>query len=272
MRSGNKLTVYRDRIKEARDNYFVEYLPADICIPLATLHLTFLNDSLDKREVAKLMEDEWAIWIKRYPVPLMVFAFAKTGSMIHLEELNGGSSFMGFLDPKTQKPVCRWGIVNDEELPETQLSEAYLDKVYYGIPFRTQAEVDENVSRRYRHQRLGIQIFKWVFLLIVVVPVLVEILSLGVPVLGYVISGVSILGGVYKVAKLAGWVKPTQSERIRAEKRRKMDHYYWHCERNPEGFARLRRENFNREASEETRKEFEALKDIGRSGQALDRR
>ncbi|MFA5910641.1 MAG: hypothetical protein WC815_17820, partial [Vicinamibacterales bacterium] len=25
------------------------------------------------------------------------------------------------------------------------------------------------------------------------------------------------------------------------------DHYYYHCERNPEGFARLRAENFDRD-------------------------
>jgi hypothetical protein len=28
------------------------------------------------------------------------------------------------------------------------------------------------------------------------------------------------------------------------EKERKMAHYFYHCERNPDGFARLRNENF----------------------------
>ncbi len=39
-----------------------------------------------------------------------------------------------------------------------------------------------------------------------------------------------------------------------------MRHYFYHCERNPEGFARLKVENFEREAKEQTLKEAEALR------------
>ena len=39
-----------------------------------------------------------------------------------------------------------------------------------------------------------------------------------------------------------------------------MNHYFYHCERNPEGFMRLKVENFEREAKERTLKEVEALR------------
>jgi hypothetical protein len=39
-----------------------------------------------------------------------------------------------------------------------------------------------------------------------------------------------------------------------------MKHYFYHCERNPEGFARLKAENFEREAKERIIKEAELLR------------
>jgi hypothetical protein len=39
-----------------------------------------------------------------------------------------------------------------------------------------------------------------------------------------------------------------------------MSHYFYHCERNPDGFARLKVENFEREAKERILKEVEALR------------
>jgi hypothetical protein len=42
-----------------------------------------------------------------------------------------------------------------------------------------------------------------------------------------------------------------------------MEHYYEHCERNPEGFERLRLENLDSEARERTRLEVNELRDSG---------
>ena len=46
-----------------------------------------------------------------------------------------------------------------------------------------------------------------------------------------------------------------------AEKRQKMEHYFYHCERNPEGFMRLKVENFERETMEENIAESHAIQD-----------
>ncbi|MCC5960053.1 MAG: hypothetical protein JJU08_12015 [Rhodobacteraceae bacterium] len=44
-----------------------------------------------------------------------------------------------------------------------------------------------------------------------------------------------------------------------AEKKRKMEHYFYHCERNPAGFWRLKSENFESDKRERVRKEADEL-------------
>ena len=98
-----------------------------------------------------------------------------------------------------------------------------------------------------------------VVVLIVVVPLVIEIVSLGVNWVGWIVSGVSICTGLYKAAKVFGLRKPTRRERAEAEKERKMQHYFYHCERNPKGFAQLKVENFGQDAIHRTAKEVELL-------------
>ncbi len=49
--------------------------------------------------------------------------------------------------------------------------------------------------------------------------------------------------------------EPTDSEKTRLK-----DHYYYHCQMNPEGFDRLKSENFEREQKQKTQKEYEQLR------------
>ena len=39
-----------------------------------------------------------------------------------------------------------------------------------------------------------------------------------------------------------------------------MEHYFYHCERNPDGFMRLKSENFRDDARERVRQEAEELR------------
>ena len=100
----------------------------------------------------------------------------------------------------------------------------------------------------------------WVIVFfIAVVPLAIEIISLGVSWLGYILSAISILKGIYEAGNRFGWIKPSRQEKSEEEEKTKMNHYYYHCERNPEGFNRLKFENFDREAIERTHKEAEKL-------------
>ena len=249
--------VFRDEIKEDRGEYYVVYYPADVRKSFASIQVVFPQDDLDTHGVVRAMEQELEEWLKRYPVPVMVSAFNAKGDVISLSDDFDKSYLMGYIDPVTGGIVRKWGLFKDNELPSEHMDSSYLGRVYDGIPFRLQEEVRQKAQREARTTGTVIRLFLF---FVVVVPVLIEIISLGLDWLGYVLSGISIFIGIYKAAKALGWLKPSQREKQRAEKDLKMQHYFYHCELNPDGFNRLKIENFEREAIEKTRKEAEALR------------
>ena len=62
-----------------------------------------------------------------------------------------------------------------------------------------------------------------------------------------------------QLMKLLGKWPESASEKLEADKKQRMEHYFWHCERNPEGFQRLKTENFAREERERTSREAAEL-------------
>ncbi|MFP4004391.1 MAG: hypothetical protein ACLFV8_11495, partial [Alphaproteobacteria bacterium] len=71
--------------------------------------------------------------------------------------------------------------------------------------------------------------------------------------------------------KIWGYTKPSAQEEKEAEKRRKMRHYFYHCERNPDGFRRLMIENLENEAREQIRKKAQELSRDGNNGDGSSR-
>ena len=250
------LKVYRDEIKEGRDGYFVTYQPADARFPFASLDLVFAEGNVEGARVARAMEEELQSWLKRYAVPVMVSAFDTKENLIRIRPESGECHLMGYCDLKDGRLVHRWGLFKNEELPPEQADGEYLQKVYQEVAFRSQATVHESVEREFRNRANAVRV---IIVLIVGVPVLIEVVSLGVAWVGYVVQGICIMVGIYKAAKAFGWLKPSEHAKAKAEKELKMGHYYWHCERNPEAFNRLKIENFERETIERTRNESEAL-------------
>lgn len=252
--------VFRDRIKEDRGEYYVIYYPADARSSFANIQVVIPYDGFDPPAVARAMEKELEEWLKRYPVPVMVSAFDAKESLISLSDEFGKSHLMGYIDPLKGGIIRKWGLFQNNELPSEQMNSEYLGRVYEGVPFRLQEEVRQKAQSE---ARITGRVLRLIVLFVVVVPVLIEIISLGVNWLGYVLSAISISIGVYKTAKALGWLKASQREKQEAEKNLKMSHYFYHCERNPEGFNRLKIENFEREAIERTQKEAGAIR-IGR--------
>lgn len=95
---------------------------------------------------------------------------------------------------------------------------------------------------RVRTAKIIILIF-WILL-----PLSILILEFTNPIVGAVAFGISLIKLGIEVVKFFGnpdkWIP---GHKAKAEKQRRTDHYYYHCERNPEGFARLRAENFDRD-------------------------
>lgn len=249
--------VFRDTIKEHRGRYYVTYKPADVGLPFASLQLVFPELGIGSAEVRHLMEHELKNWLHRYPVPLKVTAFDAKDSVIQVGADSMESHLMGYAEPQTGRITAIWGVLKDDELPVDQMSAAYLEGVYKDVPYRFQ----EDVRRKARHEaRLRGRLLRTFVLLTVAVPVLIEIVALGVAWLGHLLAAVSIAAGFYKLGRAMGWFKPTKRDEEKAEKERKKEHYFYHCERNPDAFNRLKCENFEREAVEQTYKESEDIR------------
>lgn len=250
--------VFRERIKVHRGNYYVSYQPADARFPSASVHLTFLGNGHDVADVKKAMERELQSWLSRFRVPVGVSSYDAKDDFIHVAPEFAQSHLAGYVDLQTGQIIQWWGFPQESEFPSEQMDAGYLARVYEGVPFRLQEAVRQNAlcETRMLGRSASIALF-----LLVGVPVLIEMISLGVTWLGHVLAGVSIGVGLYKLGKAMGWLKPTQRDKEKAEKDLRMKHYFYHCEQNPEGFNRLKVENLEREAIKRTHEKADALRE-----------
>ena len=249
--------VFRDTIKEHRGSYFVVYKPADVKSSLASVRLVFPETTAEATEVRRAMEEELRYWLNRFAVPVMVSALNAKDNLIYFSEEPYESYLMGYIDPNSVGVVQKWGLFEEDEMPSEQKDAGYLERVYQGVPFRLQEKVREKVRREARVRGRVIRVIVFFY---AGSAVLIELVALGVNWLGHVLAAVSIATGSYKLGKAMGWLKATKRDKEKAEKEQKMGHYYYHCERNPEAFNRLKCENFENETAEQTYKESEEIR------------
>lgn len=248
--------VFREMLKESRDGYFVEYHCAQppYC---AMLNLIFPKRARDHAFVREKMEEELHTWLKRYPVPLMIHGINEQENTIHFSSDYTASTLMGYIAPGALTVVRRWGLFRDAELPAAQLTPEYLAGVYADVPFRLAAGVREKARQEMRGRVWATNV---ILFFLVVVPVLIEIVALGVDWLGHIMAAISITVGSYKAAKAFGWIKRSAHDEKKAADNLRMQHHHYHCEKNPTAFAKLRTENFARDAEARVRQEAEALR------------
>ena len=248
--------VFRDVIKKHRGDYYVEYHPAIWCRPIATVNLTFPNSVVNVETVRQAMERELEYWLHEYPVPVMVTAWDVKEDMVQVSSNDDEMNLFGYVNQHTGQIVKFLGLANGSELPKDQMSENYFSLIYKELPYRRQADVKEKAIREAVNSG---RVIRLIVFLVVGVPLLIQIVSLGVDWIGYVLSGISIIVGLYKLSKAMGWIRPSKREILEAEKKNKMGHYYYHCEKNSEAFNRLKFENFEREAVTRTQREAETI-------------
>jgi len=243
--------------KEDRGWYFVEYHPPISGYQFATLQLVILEKGKGLDEIAESMEAELAIWLERYPIPIMVSAFDDSGDVLRLENSRGCDHLVGYIDKQTHKVAREWRLLANEDLPRDALDTSYLREIYSQIPYKTKQQLREEGQQKAKHLRLGWWI---VFVWAVVVPAGVAILEWWSDWLGVVVLLYSVYKAVEKALRLMGkWPKSKVEIQKEAEEAR-MRHHHYHCERNPEGFERLKVENFERSAREQVREEALSLK------------
>lgn len=243
--------------KEDRGWYFVEYRPPITGYQFATLQLVILEKGKGPEEIAVSMEAELVIWLERYPIPIMVSAFDDSGDVVRLEKSRGCNYLIGYIDGQTHKVVREWRLLTKEELPRDALDTSYLQKIYSQIPFKTKQQLREEAQQKAKHLRLGWWV---VFVWAVVVPAGVAILEWWSDWLGVAVLLYSLYKAVEKALRLVGkWHKSKVEIQKEAEEAR-MRHHHYHCACNPEGFERLKVENFERWAREQIREEALSIK------------
>lgn len=223
---------------------------------LAFLDLVF-PESANPDVVSTQMEHEFRVWVNRFNVPIFATAYDAEQSVIPLEKYTGSSHLMGYKSPENL--VMKWGLIHESDLPADLIGPDYLKEVYKELPFRIPAEVREKARLEARRLR---RFASTVTFLTLVIPLLIAIVGL-IEWVGYFLSAISILAGLYKIFR---WKWPSKRAQEKAEKLRKMEHYFYHCERNSEGFNGLKAENFRRDFIKQTQKDYREIREQNSGG------
>lgn len=249
-----------EEVKELREGYFVSYHPPRSDMWLATLAVSFPTHR-EPESIAAIMESEFILWARKYPVPLMVSSFDDTDALIDLTPIKTSSHLCGYFDPIADNMTMQWHGMKDAEFPEHLKQREHLQITYADLPARNEKEIKAEVLQHAKQMRLAKRVLLFLaFLWLLVVPAIIEYLggqyTWFATLLLFFIFGKSSI----KWLKLAGYVKPSAKENKQAEEQLKKNHYYYHCEKNPEGFLKLKIDNFDREAKERMNTEIKELR------------
>jgi hypothetical protein len=200
------------------------------------------------------MEEELSRWLERYNVSVMVSVFDAAGDLISLtpsSHLMGKKNELGHVDKI-------WGFFESKEL--SPLPPDALQEIYHDIPFRTIEEICAEAYSSLKRRRFAFRISMALLIIwLVLIPVSIELLGVANPVIGVLVLAYSLWKAFVQFMKLLGKWPEGRKEKEQTERKRRMEHYFWHCERNAEGFQRLKIENFEREGREQTVREAAAL-------------
>jgi hypothetical protein len=244
-----------DKIKENRNKYFVEYSPINLKSNyFAELNIVFTTD-MGKKQIISIMKNELELWISRFPLPIKVSAFNEKGDLIYLREIKNNNSLFGYL--KNGDINKSWDSLSKEDIPPEQLKKKYINKIYKDLSYTKRSEKEKKVNEKLKEKRNIKRFLDLSLILWLITSVIIAVLSW----LNFSVGAIAFLFSIYQAIRrflrLKGY--KTKKEQIEQEKLRKMKHYYYHCERNPESFRRLKSENFEKEQSENIKKEKENI-------------
>lgn len=250
--------IFFERVKEPREGYFAEYSPPGGEVRFAWLTLVF-HEGTSPAHAKKTMEEEAAVWTRRYPVPVMVFASDEKGDTVDITQERGKNNLITWRHPDGSIEK-HWELLKDEDIPDVALSVDYLLMAYEGLPYRTDEEVREqaDASRKERAKQLRIG-FAFIFGWAVIVPAAVAVLGWTNPIVGLIVTAYALGKAARQGGLMLGWFKRFDWEKEKREKERRMRHYYHHCERNQAGFRRLVAENFEQDERAEIEREAQEL-------------
>jgi hypothetical protein len=250
-------------VKESRDWYFVEYSPPQAGDWYATLNVQ-VHRPATNAAVAEAMEAELGIWTRRYPMPVFVSAWDQEGDLHSLNGTRECAHLTGWLNADTGAVETFWRMMRNDEAPRAAPSNEELLRIYADIPHActSQAARDREFRALARRVRTGKWLATaWLIVWLAFIPAGVAILEWAAPWwwLGALVLAYSLYKAFKQALKAIGRWRPGRRESEAQDKQRRMERFSVECERNPEGFERLKLENLEREAREQIQKEAREL-------------
>lgn len=252
--------IHFTSLKESRDHYFVAYAPPSGDNPFATLQLTFLEEP-SLQDAIEAMEKEGLAWFARFPIPILATAFGPTGDFVALDSIKPESHLMVNKSAIDGAAEVHWRLLKNDEMSWADLSRERLLEMYAGVPFTTRSEVSAELARMAQKRKVGWWI---VFLWAAVAPAAFLIVEYFGP---QWLAALVLLYGLFKSAekglKMAGRWEKSPRELTKEKEAARMKHHHYHCERNPDGFMRLKLENFEKDERDAIRAQADALRTDG---------
>jgi hypothetical protein len=260
----NSGRIIFEKKEEHRGWYLVEYSPPMEGCRFASTALVIL-EAAEKAKIVEAIEAEARIWLARYSIPVMVSAFDDTDSLIHLDSIKPSSHLMAIKEKEKVAPTFLWQEVKDSELPDDALDRNKLTTIYHDIGFKIWTSEDRKRVEK-KHREMALTAWVILFVWLVAIPLTVIILGETSVWVARMVLIYSLWMVVVQVLKLTGKWRKSKREEEKEREESERNHHHYHCKRNPQGFLRLKIENFESETRERVRKEAEVLKEKQQQG------
>lgn len=250
----DKDNIYFDSVKEKGEDCIIEYAPPLSDMPFATLTIIYVKEVPEKKVIADLKKQS-EIWVKRYPVSLMASAFNKQDALIHLPSKKDSAHLTTLVKGKSVE--THWELLTNDKFPEQAFENDSLIATYPDLGHRTQREINADIEKEAKYMRVAkLLILTWA----VFIPATISIILFFSPMwVGAIALVYSLWKAYQKWKEMTGRKKKTEKELSKERDEFQKEHHHYHCKQNPEGFEKLKLENFKKSTEEDLMDEFESL-------------
>ncbi|HDY7790980.1 hypothetical protein ABMY21_21200 [Vibrio vulnificus] len=246
--------VRYDNIEEKRQGYFVEYRPVFTGDKQAMLIINIYDPELVS-EIKTIAEYELGAWAKRYATPIMVMVKNLTQSDWRIQDIVGHKFLLGYA--VGNDVVAHWDQYPSSQEPQFDLSKERLTAIYSGLNNQTLEQVIEQQKEELKGRKLILLIMTFWFC---VIPAFIAYLGWSSPFFSLLALFYSWYLATKKGLQLWGKKKKSQKELDEEKEKSQKEHHHYHCKLNPDGFHRLKCENFKKERLEREKGKIEEMR------------
>lgn len=246
--------IYFSQIKQKGDGYFVTYTPPQPGMRFASFGITFMHD-VDSETALKILEQQSEYWTKKYPVSVMGMVYNKEGDSIKFEGMRPSNHLTTLV--KNGSHERYWDFVDDNAFPNLWAAPERLIELYDDVSYKTQSQINSEVNQKYKGIRtIKLMILFWA----VFVPLMVAILEFFSPDwIALIVLIYSFWKAYQKWLVMTGKKEKSEKELEKEKEDLAMRHHHYHCKINPDGFLKLKLENFKNDSTERTQKEYDSI-------------